>query len=273
MTTGSVHHEGAEIVYDRQGDGPLLLMIPGGGGESAQFARIAPILARGRTVVAHDRRGNSRSTGDTTVDLDMAQQARDAAAVIRAVGDGRRAHVFGNSGGATIALQLAADHPELLDGVIAHEAPTITLLPDADEWTDFTDRVHDTFVTAGTAAAFRAFARGLVGFDTSPHQARVGKGEAVSANAEFFMAREYLPIARHRPDLDAVRRNRLPVVTAAGRDSADAYYARTARIQAEILGCPRHLFPGNHLGFFFEPEAFAAAMLKALGDMPSRAAA
>lgn len=87
------------------------------------------------------------------------------------------------------------------------------------------------------------------------------------------MAREYLPIARHRPDLDAVRRNRVPVVTAAGRDSADAYYARTARIQAEILGCPCHEFPGDHLGFLFDPEPFAAAVLTALGDLAPRATA
>ncbi|WP_433465569.1 alpha/beta hydrolase [Spirillospora sp. CA-128828] len=262
-TTKSVHTEGADIVYDHQGDGPLLLMISGGGGEAAQYARISAILAPHYTVVSYDRRGNSRSTGDTTIDLDMAQQARDAAAVIRAMGHDD-AYVFGNSGGANIALQLATDHPAVIRRLVAHEGPTMPLLPDADTWLAFTDRVHTTFTAHGAAAGFKVFATGLVGFDTTPQQARVAAGEEMSPNTEFFMAREYLPISRYNPDLDTIRRNRVPLVTAAGSESADAYYARTARIQAERLGCPYIDFPGNHLGFIFEAEAFAAALRSTL---------
>ncbi|NIH83532.1 hypothetical protein [Amycolatopsis granulosa] len=115
----------------------------------------------------------------------------------------------------------------------------------------------------GTAAAFRLFAAELVGFDTTAQQARVAAGE-MPPNAEFFLAREYVPISRYNPDLDTRRRHRVPVVTAAGRDSADAYYARTAGIQAERLGCPCVEFPGNHLGFMFQAGAFAAALRSTL---------
>jgi pimeloyl-ACP methyl ester carboxylesterase len=62
--TGSVHSEGADIVYDYQGTGPLLLMISGGGGDAERYALISAILAEEYTTVSYDRRGNSRSTGD-----------------------------------------------------------------------------------------------------------------------------------------------------------------------------------------------------------------
>ncbi|MEV0404962.1 alpha/beta hydrolase [Actinoallomurus sp. NPDC050550] len=243
-------------------NGPLLLLISGGGGEAARYAPISAILAEDYTVVSYDRRGNSRSTGDTTIDLDMAQQARDAAAVIHAMGHDD-AYVFGNSGGANIALQLATDHPAVIRGLVAHEGPTTPLLPHADTWLAFIERVHAAFTSHGAAEAFKVFATELVGFDTTPQQARVAAGE-MPPNAEFFMAREYVAISRYNPDLDTIRRNEVPMVTAAGRDSADAYYARTARIQAERLGCPYIEFPGNHLGFIFEAEAFATALRSAL---------
>jgi hypothetical protein len=47
------------------------------------------------------------------------------------------------------------------------------------------------------------------------------------------------------------------VITAAGWASADAYYARTARVQAELLGCRYVEFPGNHLGFIFDAANFS----------------
>ncbi|GAA3146539.1 alpha/beta fold hydrolase [Nonomuraea roseoviolacea] len=265
-TTRSVHTEGADIVYDHEGTGPLLLMISGGGGASEHYARISGFLAEHYTVVRYDRRGNSRSTGDTTVDLDMAQQARDAVAVIRAMG-GDEAYVFGNSGGANIALQLAADHPGIIRAMVAHEAPTSPLLPDADAWLAFADRVYGTFTAEGAEAACKVFATELVGFDTAnPQQARVAEGEMTS-NAEFWLAREYLPLATFDPDLDTIRANKVAMATAAGRESAGAYYARTARIQAERLGCPYVEFPGNHLGFIFEAASFAAALRRALDDL------
>src|SRR4051794_31594419 len=104
VTTESVHTEGAQIVYDYQGRGPLLLLISGGGGDAARHQRLASLLAEEYTVVSYDRRCNSRSTGDTTQDMDMAQQARDAVAVIHAMGH-ERAYIFGNSCGASIGLE------------------------------------------------------------------------------------------------------------------------------------------------------------------------
>ncbi|WP_214415012.1 alpha/beta fold hydrolase [Sphaerisporangium fuscum] len=252
IATGTVHTEGADIVYDYQGDGPLLLLIAGGGGHAARHYRLMNVLAERYTVVTYDRRGNSRSVVDTETDLDMAQQARDAAAVIKAMGHDK-AFVFGNSGGANIALELAADHPEMITAMVAHEGPTLLILPDAEACLAWAERVHKTYLTEGATAAMEVFNECLVGFDPLPPAGAM-------QNADFFMAREFLPISTYRPDFDAIRGNRVPLATAAGHDSADAYYARTARLHADLLGCEYAEFPGNHLAFIFDPPAFATAL-------------
>src|SRR5579859_5541566 len=139
--TGSVRTDGASIVYDALGSGPMLLTIAGGGGDAFRYAALARLLGDTYTVVSYDRRGNSRSTGADSADLDMAQSARDAAAVIRAAG-AERAYVFGNSGGASIGLKLAEDMPECIAGMVVHEPPVVSILPDAATWNDFVQHVH-----------------------------------------------------------------------------------------------------------------------------------
>src|SRR5947199_277009 len=199
--TGTVHTEGANIVYDYEGDGPLLLTIAGGGGDTIRYAPLAHILADAYTVVSYDRRGNSRSTVGASAALDMAQSARDAAAVIRTMGV-EKAYVFGNSGGANIGLKFAEDLPEVITGLVVHEPLVIPILPDAEIWQGFVQKVHETYITHGTRAAMMLFGSSLVGFDT-PSQGP-GGGNGAEPNMDFFMAREYIPISTYVPDLDAI---------------------------------------------------------------------
>jgi pimeloyl-ACP methyl ester carboxylesterase len=266
--TGTVHTEGAKIVYDYVGNGPLLLFIAGGGGDGSRYAPISNMLADEYTVVSYDRRGNSRSTGDTSVDMDMGQSARDAAAVIRAMG-AEKAYVFGNSGGANIGLKLAEDIPEVITGLIVHEPPVIPILPDAEKWQKYVQKVHETYVTQGVRPAVMLFASEIVGFDP-PAQAPAGGGGALNSefsNMEFSMAREYVPFGTYMPDLDAISRNKVAIVTAAGSRSADAYYARTARILAQRLGCRYVEFPGNHFAYRTDTAAFAVVVREVLEDL------
>jgi pimeloyl-ACP methyl ester carboxylesterase len=264
-----VRTEGADIVYDYEGQGPLLLLIAGGNGNGTRFARLAGHLASNYTVVSYDRRAECRSTGDTTVDLDMAQQARDATAVLRAMG-AEDAYVFGNSAGANIGIKLAEDHPKVIKALIAHEPPVMSILPDAEKELRFVDDVYATFQAQGAPAAMKKFAQSLVGFD-APIEA---PGDQNRDSFDHFMAHSYLNISRYKPDLDTIRRNRVRVVTAAGRRSADAYYARTARVMAERLGCRYVDMSGNHLAFVIEPAVFAAELRDVLRgiSMPTTSA-
>ncbi len=254
-----VHTEGADIVYDYEGHGPLVLLIAGGNGIGTRYAPLSARLAAEYTVVSYDRRAEGRSTGDTTVDLDMAQEARDAAAVIHAMG-AEDAYVFGNSAGANIGIKLAEDNPKIIKALIAHEPPVMSILPNAEKELSIVEEVHSMFLAQGAPAAMKRFAQSLVGFD-APLNA---PSDQSGGNFEHFLAHSYLSISRYRPDLDKLRRNRVKVITAAGRRSADAYYARTARAMAELLKCQYVEMAGNHFAFMLEPDVFATELREIL---------
>lgn len=275
--TDLVSTEGADLAFDVQGTGEALLLIPGAGGDAGVYGSLASLLSDGYTVITYDRRCNARSTGDRDAPLDMAQQARDAVAVLRAAGH-QRALVFGNSGGANIALQLAADHPGSIALLAAHEPPAIALLSDEPDTMAFVEQVHQTSQTQGASAAMGLFVSRLVGFGPPPDQ-RGGPGGGAPGGSpngpppggrpgglgqakdmSFFFSREYLPITLFRPDLAAIRAAGVPTVVLAGEKSGDAYYVRSARKVAEALGCPIRTVPGNHLAFLIEPAPFADAL-------------
>ena len=54
--------------------------------------------------------------------MTVAQQARDAVAIIKAMGHDK-AIIFGSSGGGIIGLELATANPNVIDFLIVHEPP------------------------------------------------------------------------------------------------------------------------------------------------------
>ena len=162
-------NEGAEIYFERRGNGPILLLVHGGMEDAGYYSSAADILADKFTVVSYDRRCNSRSSGDRSVDMRVTQQARDAASIINAVGDGK-ALVVGRSGGAIIGLELAATMPEMINFVIVHEAPVIELLPksDAEKWRSFVYNIYLKSQREGSLAAQTEFMASLISVPDSP---------------------------------------------------------------------------------------------------------
>ncbi|WP_213763154.1 alpha/beta hydrolase [Caballeronia sp. dw_19] len=237
-----------------------MLLIVGGNGDSRRYVTLSALMASSHTVVRYDRRANFRSTGDMTVDLDLAQQARDAAALIRTM-DAGPAYVFGNSAGANIAIKLTEDHPDVVKALVAHEPPITGILPDAAQHSAFMKDVRETFVAQGAGPAMKKFMGSFVGMDKTA-EAPADQG----GNMEHFMAHEFLSISRYVPDLDRVRRGGVPVVTAVGRASGDAFYVQTARAMAEQLGCPCVEMSGNHVAFALQPGIFAAELSEILGS-------
>ena len=126
--------------------------------------------------------------------------------------------MFGNSGGASIALKLTEDHPQQVRGLIVHEPPIMGILADADLQMQFLDTVHATCRSQGVGPAMRQFAMSLVGF--SPIANAPGDQ---GGNMDRFMALEYLPIGRYLPDLAKIKRDGVPAIACAGTDSLDAY--------------------------------------------------
>ncbi|WP_432544960.1 alpha/beta fold hydrolase [Kineococcus sp. SYSU DK002] len=265
MPTRTIHSEGADLVHDVEGTGPLLLLITGGGGDAARYAGVAAQLAGTCTVVRYDRRANFRSGGDRHRDLDMRQQARDAAAIIRSLGE--EALVFGNSGGANIGLQLVLDDPRVVRALVAHEPPVMGLLPDSGEWFAYIDRIYALYLEQGPLYAMQRFTSDIVGTEpVDPGRDPGTYSHEPADDWEFFLAHEYRPISKYTPDLGGLTGSTTPIALAAGVDSGDAYYARTARLVAERCGLPFVEFPGHHTSHN-NPDRYAPAIRSAFSRL------
>jgi pimeloyl-ACP methyl ester carboxylesterase len=265
---------GAQIHYETQGSGPLLLIIPGGPQDAGVFADLAALLSDRYTVAAYDPRGNSRTLVEGEArDLDMDEQGDDAAALIAALGNGP-AYVFGTSGGAQIALNLAARHPGRVRAVVAHEPPTIMLLADPSEAIAFDRDLHETYLKEGVDAAMAKFF-GMAGFDGegsdvppdfAPTPEAAETFERVSGNFEYWLAHGMLPLSLYRPDVDRLSVGKPRIVVAIGEESAGQPIEAMGQALAGKLGIAAVTFPGDHIGFERHGAAFAAALDRAFKE-------
>lgn len=174
--------------------------------------------------------------------------------------------VFGNSAGGKVAFQLAVSFPECMDHVIVHEAPTYPFLPNGSELVNLVCEIHETYLTQGVGAAMGIPRKAFRGFkaDDPP------RSDCAPEDREVFFRYEFQIFTLYCPDLRQIREKGASIAVAAGVKSEDANYAVSTFPQAEILGCPRLVFPGNHAGFEMEPEVFSKALLDAFAMLEKR---
>ncbi len=93
--------------YETTGGGEPLVMVHGSWGDHHNWAPVVPLLSH--------------------------EDADDLGALIEQLDLGPT-HVVGNSGGAAIALRLAAKRPDLLRSLVVHEPPLVGLLEGRSEF-------------------------------------------------------------------------------------------------------------------------------------------
>lgn len=115
-TTSYLTRSGGRIGYDVEGQGPLVLLVPGMGDLRSTFRFLAPsIRAAGYRVATADLRGQGDS--DATFDsYGDPETAGDVVALLEALGGS--AVIVGNSMGAAAAVLVAATRPELVRGIV-----------------------------------------------------------------------------------------------------------------------------------------------------------
>jgi hypothetical protein len=57
-----------------------------------------------------------------------------------------------------------------------------------------------------------------------------------------------------------IKDNKVKIAAVEGKASESAYYARTAKVIAERLGCPHYVISGNHIPFVVDPATCAAEL-------------
>ncbi|MFI6059262.1 alpha/beta fold hydrolase [Streptomyces sp. NPDC051286] len=271
-TIGSLRVNGATLHYEVRGQGPLLLLIPGGTGGAASFCGIADGLATEYTVATYDPRGMSRSTlDDPEAEQRVAEHADDAFRMLELLSPDEPARVFGASSGAIAALHLLTTHPQRLERVVAHEPPVVEVLPDAAEHRALIARVEATFHTQGLMPAMAVFAAGLKkDVDTTEPKAEIKLPPQAAARAErtmgdlpYFVERIVPSFMSYSPDLQRLEALSDRLVLACGQDSRGELPYRPAAFLAERLGTELQHFPGGHTGLTTHPAEFGERLCKA----------
>ncbi|MFJ8844896.1 alpha/beta fold hydrolase [Streptomyces cyaneofuscatus] len=301
VRTGLLTVDGATLHHEVRGEGPLLVMMPGGSADAGIYDAIAADLADRWTVATFDPRGYSRSPLDGPVtDQSPATHADDIARLIDLLSpDGAPAALFGSSSSAVVALAALARHPGRLSRVVAHEPPVVALLPDPDAGRALFAAVREAFRRDGVAAAMATMAAGLAPEEgeaatpgpeqaaSSPEQAAPGQERAAAAeeapapertpspeqaatfrrmhaNLPVFLEHVLCPFSGYVPDLVALKAAAAQLVVGVGRDSRALLPAVAAEGLARRVGAGVAEFPGGHIGLTEHPRAFAARLREVL---------
>jgi pimeloyl-ACP methyl ester carboxylesterase len=275
VQTGRVSTEGDDLYYEIRGQGKAVLLIPGAGGDADRYTRVAEILADEYKVITYDRRANSRSTMNEPQNFEISQQSRDIVAVLRATGE-TSAFMFGNSSGAVIALDVAKTQPQAVRAVIAHEPPLTRVHPQRKKWQHFYASVYLTAYRFGSTLAVLRF---LFGTGLPVRQmikaSAVGRKKTEGDQApridpktatDVLMKHELLPVVNYLPDVGTIRKNGVRMYMAAGIQSLEKkrWYAETAQILAEQIGCEMVEFPGHHGSFLDQPDEWTVTLRSVL---------
>ncbi len=261
---------GANLYYEVRGSGPVLLMMPGGPADAAVFRTIAGQLAPHHTVVTYDPRGLSRSKLENLFDEERIVEvfADDVHRLLAAISK-EKADVFASSGGAVIALELAARHPEQLRTVVSHEPPSPTLQPDPARVRAVMEEITAAYRTAGIGPAVQIFSDltrsgpppAPEGQPTPEMLEDMGR---MQGNMDLFFGPYVLAIAHYEPDMAALKAASCRIVAAVGDESRGEMAHDGGLALAERLGTQAFVFPGAHGGFESHPAAFATKLREVL---------
>lgn len=119
---GFVEVEGGSLYYERDGDGPAIVLVAGGFLDTRMYRPQIDALSARNCVVRCDLRGFGRSSDPGT---DAYRHCDDVKSLLDALGIAR-ACVGGQSLGGTVALDFAFAHPAMLTGLIL--APALPVL-------------------------------------------------------------------------------------------------------------------------------------------------
>jgi len=281
-TTRTIAAPGAVLTYDVREGAPtsalplLLIGLPMG---ATGFGTLAGHFTD-RTVVTYDPRGverSQRTDGADSIPLD--RHADDVHLLISQIGG--PVDLFGSSGGAVVALAVAARYPDEVRIVVAHEPPDAQVLPDRDEALAASRAVVETYQRQGWGHAMAHFI-GLVshqgpvpagwGEQPAPDPAMFGMpGDDNGLRDDVMFAQNLMSIVTYQPNFDALRSAPSTIILATGAESGDILSARAAFAIAERLGVKPVTFPGDHSGFMGgeygqmgKPDEFAAKLREVL---------
>ncbi|MFE0632241.1 alpha/beta fold hydrolase [Streptomyces sp. NPDC058864] len=263
----------ADIAFWDEGDGEPVLLVHASFGAD-WFAPLAGLLPGFRVVRTH-RAGYGRSR-DLSGELSVADHTRHLAEVLDARGTGP-AHVVGHSTGGTLALQLAAAHPQLVRSMVLLE-PALPYAPDEPE----SDAMRRAVAAAEEGDLARAYGHfpGRVcapGYLDVMTRALGSDGFRRSVlSGRYFFDHERAAFAAWDADaagLEAVRQPALLVAGGEGERLGSPYRARNRALAGRLARAEQVTLPGvSHAMPLEDPALVAWTVLDFVRRHPVEAA-
>jgi pimeloyl-ACP methyl ester carboxylesterase len=273
--------EGASLYFQAIGTGPDTVVVVHGfqGNGSGYLAPDLQRLARGRTLLVYDQRGEGRS--DSVQSLEhpgLEEHVQDLEALRRHLGL-ERLRLFGHSGGAAIVVRYAGEHPEHVERALLVAPPPLVgagygeqtgrrflarldsaawvrmraleaRIPQAEEPALLCRELIATMLPRGFLADPTALGRMRGDFCGAPPERLRTRAARRDAFLASLRGREWHPI---------LERIRVPVLIIHGE--RDAIPAESARDLARALPDGRVLIvpSADHLPWLDQPERFFSA--------------
>jgi pimeloyl-ACP methyl ester carboxylesterase len=256
--------DGAELAYEERGAGDPLVLVHGSGTQLELWGSAVDELSIDRRVIAYDRRGYGRSSHRPV--RDYGRHVADAIDIVERVAGGP-AVVVGHSSGASVALALAAERPELVRALILAEPPfhglryatggLVAVIARA-KFSQVRGRPRD-----GAASFFRwvtAYQTGGNAFDRLPVEWR----EMILGNARALLA-ELDPhptggLFEHR-SMRSLTAIRAPITFVLGDLSQPWFHRCHAKLVGALAGTQTERIPGaSHFVSSDAPAEFLAAV-------------
>jgi pimeloyl-ACP methyl ester carboxylesterase len=270
----STRVNGVRIHYDVAGSGQSLVLVHGAWGDRTSWRFVAPSFSEHFQVVTYDRRGHSESERPPGQGS-FSEDAADLAALIEHL-ELQPAHVAGSSAGASIALRLAAEHPELFRSVAGHEPPLFDVLQGDVEAEAELEQVRagerpvlELLAAGKDAEAARQFAETFIfgpgSWDQVPEEVR----QTFTFNAPTFLDESRDP-DQYAIDLERLNRFSAPALLTDGSDSPPFFAAVLDRVAPAISTAERKTLPGTgHVPHITHPETYVEAVLPFLRSAAS----
>ena len=239
----TVRANGVSLHYEEQGTGAPILCIHGTGSSSALWQDAATELAtRGRAIV-YDRRGFGQSERPEPLEIDVRQQADDAAALLDAL-SAVPATVIGRSQGGEVAVDLTLRYPNHVRALALLEGGGLALSPALRQWLADLDEQVFAAAAADMNTVGETLLRAVLGdegWEAMPEPVRqvfTENGPAIAAEQRGGL----LDVTVE--ELGTIDK---PTLIVAARDSPSAFAEATRLVAAAMPSARVEWVEGGHL--------------------------
>jgi pimeloyl-ACP methyl ester carboxylesterase len=262
---------GAELEYEVQGAGDPVLLIDMVIPDNLTPLIADPSLAGRYRFIRYHKRGWMGST-DAPGPVSIADHAADAAALLDYLGV-KRAHVIGQSSGASVGAQLSIDHPDKVHTLSLLEVTFLTL-PNGRAFLETAGPVLEAYAAGEHETAVAMFVSAASGLDWETCRAVIElrvPGALANAikDADTFFGVELPALVGWAFGPEQAAAIRRPVLSVVGADTEPVWVEIASFLRSHLPYVEECVVPGaGHLLQIQQPEIVSRAIADFLERNP-----